>query len=120
MREHARQPQLQAPAARPLTPDPRPCLRTPEVHPLIGLDHLGHIMPQKPRPVVPTLRDAEVAVNTLDVDVDQKLRIEWAGGTSIPDVPLPGLPLPDVPLPNVPLPNVPLPEAHPDGSFGEE
>jgi hypothetical protein len=46
----------------------------------------------------------------VDVDVDQQLLIESAGGDS----------LPNVPLSKVPLPNVPLPEAHADGSVGEE
>jgi hypothetical protein len=67
------------------------------------------VTPQKPRPAVPTLREAEAAGNTsvvdVDVDVDQQLLIESAGGDSIP---------------NVPLPNIPLPEARPDGSVGEE
>ena len=63
----------------------------------------------KPAPVVPTLREAEVARNTLDVDVGRKLLGEWAGGDSVPIVPLPNVPLHNVPLPNVPLPSVPLP-----------
>jgi len=87
-------------------------------------------MPLKPRPAAPTLREAEPAGNTSDVDVDHQLLGKSAGGNSLPDVPLPDVPLPDVPLPdvplpnvplpNVPLPNVPLPEARPDGSVGEE
>jgi len=56
----------------------------------------------------------------VDVDVDQQLLIESAGGDSLPDVPLPDVPLPDVSLPDVPLANVPLPEPRPDGSVGEE
>jgi len=94
---------------RPQPPEPRPRPRIPETHPLRGLEHLGLVTPQKPRPAVPTLREAEVAGNTsdvdVDVDVDQQLQIESAGGDSLPDVP---------------LPNVPLPEARPDGSVGEE
>ena len=65
--------------------------------------------PQKPRPAVPTLPQAEPAGNTsdvdVDVDVDQQLLIESAGGDSLPDVP---------------LPDVPLPEARPDISVSEE
>jgi hypothetical protein len=65
------------------------------------------------------VREAEAAGNTSDVnvnvDVDQQLLIESAGGNSLPD-----LPLPAVPFPNVPLPNVPPPEALPDGWVGEE
>ena len=81
--------------------------------------------PQKPRPAAPILREAEVAGKTSDVDVDQQLLHESAGGNSLHDVPLldvplPDVPLPDVSLPDVPLPNVPLPEARPDGSEGEE
>jgi hypothetical protein len=118
-------PQPPAPAPRPQTPEPRPRPRTPETHPLSGLEHLGLVTPQKPRPAVPTLREAEAAGNTSDVDVNQQLLIEWAGGDSLsdvplPDVPLPDVPLPDVPLPDVPLPDVPLPEVRPDGSVGEE
>jgi hypothetical protein len=46
-------------------------------------------MPQKPRPAVPTQREAEAAGNTSDVDVDQQLLIELAGGDSRPSVRLP-------------------------------
>jgi len=88
------------------------------------------VTPQIPRPAAPTLREAEAAGNTSDVDVEQQLPGESAGGDSLPDVPLPDVPLPDVPLPDVPLldvplpdvplPDVPLHEARPDGSVGEE
>jgi len=105
MREHTSRPQPPAPARRPQTPDPSPRPRTPETHPLSWLEHLGLVMPQKPRPAVPTQREAEAAGNTSDVDVDQQLLIELEGGDSLPDVP---------------LPDVPLPEAHPDGLVGEE
>jgi hypothetical protein len=64
---------------------------------------------------VPTLPEAEAAGNTLDVDVDQQLLIESAGGDSLPDVPLP-----DVSFSDVPLPDVPVPDACPDGPVGEE
>jgi hypothetical protein len=57
-----------------------------------------------------TLREAEAAGNTSDVDVEQQLLGESAGGDSHPDVPLPDFPLPDVPFP----------EARPDGAVGEE
>ena len=66
--------------------------------------------PQKPRPAVPTLQEAEAAGNSSDVDVNQQLLGELAGGNS----------LPDVPLPDVSLPNLALPEARPDGLVGEE
>ena len=77
------------------------------------------VMPKKPRPAAPTLREAEAAGNTSDVDVDQQLLGELAGGDSLPDVPLPDVPLPDVTLPHVPLRDVPLPEVHPEGLVGE-
>jgi hypothetical protein len=110
MCEHTPRPQSPAPAPRRQTPDPRTRPQTPETHPLSGLEHVGLVTPLKLRPAVPTQREAEAAGNTSDVDVDQQLLIESAGGDS----------LPDVPLPNVPLPDVPLPEARPDGSVGEE
>jgi hypothetical protein len=75
--------------------------------------------------VAPTLQEAGAAGNISDVDVEQQLLGELAGGNSRPDVHLPDVPLLDVPLPDVPLTDVPLPdaclhEAHPDGSVGEE
>jgi hypothetical protein len=96
---------------------------------------LGLVTPQKPRPAAPTLGEAEAARNTSDVDVEQQLLGESAGGDSLPDLPLPDVPLPDVPLPHVPLPDVPLPdvplpdvalpdiplpETRPDASVGKE
>ena len=57
-----------------------------------------------------SLRQAEAAGNTFDVDVDHQLLGESAGGDS----------LPDVPLPDVPLPDVSLPEVRQDYSVGEE
>jgi len=82
--------------------------------------------PQKPHPAVPTLGEAEAAGNILDVDVDQQLLGESAGGDSLPDFPLPDVllpdvplrdvPLADVPLADVPLPDIPLPDAPPPGA----
>jgi len=125
MRGHTPRPQPLAPAPRPQTPEPPPRPRTPETHTLTGLEFLGLVTPQEPRPAAPTLREAEAAGNTSDVDVEQQLLSKSAGGDGLPDVPLPDVPLshvplPDVPLPDVPLPDVPLPEARPDGSVGEE
>jgi hypothetical protein len=125
MHEHTLQPQPPAPAPRPQTPEPRPLPQTPETHTLSGLEFLGLVRPQKPRPAAPTLREAEAAGNTSDVDVEQQLLGELAGGNSLPivplsDVPLPDVPLLDIPLADVPIPKVPLPEARPDGSVGEE
>jgi hypothetical protein len=129
MRKHTPRPHPPAPAPRPQTSESHPRPLTPETHPLSGQEHLGLVTPQKPRPAVPTLREAEAAGNTPDVDVDvyvdKQLMIEWAGGNSLPDVPLhdvplPDFPIPDVSLPDIPLPDVPLPEARPDGSVGKE
>jgi len=145
MREHTPRPQPPAPAPRPQTPEPPPQPRTPETHTLTGLEFLGLVMPQKPRTAAPTLREAKAAGKTSDVDVEQQLLGESAGGDGLPDgplpdvplpdvplpdvplpdvplpdVPLPDVPLPDVPLPDFPLPDVPLPEVRPDGSVGEE
>ena len=110
MGEHTPPPPPQAPAPRPQTPDPRPRPLTQETHPLSVLQYLGLMTPQKPRPAVPTLREAQAAGNTSDVDVDQQLLGESPGGDS----------LPDVPLPDIPLPDVPLPDARQDGSVGQE
>jgi len=125
MREHTLRSQPPAPSPRPRNPDPHPRPRTPETHPIIGLEHLGLVTPQKPRPAVPTQRGAEAAGNTSDVDVDQQLLIESGGGDSfpdilLPDISLPDVSLPDVPLHDVPLPDVPLPEAYLDSSVGGE
>jgi hypothetical protein len=89
MRDHTPRPQPPAPAPRPQTPEPSPRLRTPETHTLSGLEFLGPVTPQIPRPAAPTLREAEAAGNTLDVNVEQQLLGESAGGDSLPDVPLP-------------------------------
>jgi len=108
MREHTPWTQPPASAIRPQTPEPRPQPQIPETHPLSGLEHLGLVTPQQPRPAVQTCREAEAAGNTTDVDVDQQLLSELVRGDSLPDVPLPDVPLPDVPLPDVPPPDVPL------------
>ena len=76
-----------------------------ETHPLTGLEDLGLVTPHNPRPAVPTLRETEATCDTLDVyvdvDVNQQVLIESAGGDSLPDIPLPYVPRPDVPLPKV-------------------
>jgi len=69
MGEHTPWPQPPAPAPRPQTLEPCPPQRTPETHPVSRVEHLGHMMPQKPRPAVRTLRQAEAAGNTWDVNV---------------------------------------------------
>jgi len=61
MCEHTPRPQSPARAARP---------QSSETHPLSGREHLGLVTPQKPRPVVPTVRDPEAARNTPDAAVD--------------------------------------------------
>jgi len=125
MREHTHRPQLPAPAARPHTPEPSPWPRTPETHTLSGLEFLGLLTPQKPRPAGPTLWEAAAAGNTSDVDVEHQVLGESARGDSLPDVPildvpLLDVPLPDVPLRDVPLRDVPLPEVRLQASVGEE
>jgi len=67
---------------------------------------LGLVTLKKPRLAGPTLREAEAAGNTLEVDVDQQQLIQSVGGDSLPDVPLPDVSLLDVPLPDVTLPHV--------------
>jgi hypothetical protein len=111
--------------------------KTPETHTLTGLEFLGLLTPQQPRPVAPTLQEAEAAGDTSHVDKEQQLLSESAGGDSLPDVPLLDVTLPDVPLPDGPLPDVPLPDVtlprpdvplpdvplhgeRPDGSVGKE
>jgi hypothetical protein len=84
----------------------------------------------KPRPAAPTLREAETARKISNVDVEQLLLGESAGGDRLPDVCLLDVPLSDLHPPNihrtvillpaVPIPDVPLPEARPDGSVGKE
>jgi hypothetical protein len=82
-------PQPPAPAPRIQAMEPPPLPRTPEIHLLSRLEYLGLMTPQKPHPAVPTLREAEAAGNTSDVDVHQQLLIDTAGGNSLSDVPLP-------------------------------
>jgi len=52
MREHTPRPQLPAPAPSTQTPEPPPRSRTLETHTLSGLELLGLVTPQKPRPAV--------------------------------------------------------------------
>ena len=59
----------------------------------------------KPCLAVPSLREAEAAGNTSDVDVDQQQLGKLVGGDSVPDIP---------------LPDVPLCEARLDSSVGRE
>jgi len=73
IRELTPRPQPPAPAGRPQTPERRPPPQTSEIHTLRGLEFLGLGTPQKPHPAVPTLREAEAARNTSDVNVDQQL-----------------------------------------------
>jgi hypothetical protein len=79
------------------------------------MEHLRLVKPQIACGAVPTLREAEAAENTLDVDVDHQLVIASAGGVSLSDGPLP-----DVYLPDFCVPDVPLLEVHPNGSVGLE
>jgi len=110
MREHTPWPQPPEPAPRPHTLEPPPLPRTPETNTLSGLQVLRLVTPQKLCQAAHTLREAEAARNTSDVDVEQQLLGESAGGDSPPNVP----------HWNVPLPDVTVPEARPDGSVGEK
>jgi len=71
LREHTLPPQPLGPAPQPQTPEPRPQPQTPETHTLIGLAFWGLVTPQWPRQATPTVREAEAAGNTSDVNVDQ-------------------------------------------------
>jgi len=87
--KHTPQRQPPAPAPRPQPPESRPLPQTLVTHPLCGLEVLGLVTMQKRHPAAPTLQDADKSGNSLDVDVDQQLLGESAGGDSLPDVPLP-------------------------------
>jgi hypothetical protein len=93
MPEHTQRAQPVAPTPRPQTPESSPRPRSPETHTLSVLVLLGLEMPQKPRPAALTLREAEAAGNTSDVDVEQQLPGEAQGGHTLPDVLLPDVPL---------------------------
>jgi len=84
MCEHTSRPQPLTPARQLQTLEPSPCPRTVETHPICGLEHLGLVTQQNPRPAVLTLLEDRAAVNTLDVDVDldvdQQLMTDSAGG----------------------------------------
>jgi hypothetical protein len=105
MGEHIPQRQLPAPALWLHTEQPGPPPRTPETPPLSWMEHIGRVTPQKPRPAVPALREAEAAIDPSNVDMDQQMLSESAGDDSLPDVP---------------LGDAPLPEARQDGSSGNE
>jgi len=98
MAEHTPRAQLAPRAPRPHTAEPRTRPQTPETHLHSGAEVLVLMMAKKPHPVVPTLRRAEEAWNTCDVDVDQQLLGESAAGDSRPNSPRPNFPLRDVPL----------------------
>jgi len=115
MREHTLWPQPVASASRPQTLEPQPRPHTPETHPICGLEGLGHLTSQKPQMAVPILWQAKAAGDTTEVDVDQQLLGEPAGGGSLPDVHLC-----NVPLPNAKLADLAPSEPRPDSSVGKE
>jgi len=79
-RKHTSWPQPQAPAPRLQTSEPRPWPRTPETHPLSGMEYLGLVTPQKSHPAEPTQPEVEVVRNTSDVDVHFGLAAaDWIG-----------------------------------------
>jgi len=71
-REYTPRPQPLWHAPLPQTLEPRPLPWTPEMCPLSRLVFFIAGTLHKPSPVVPTLREAEAARNTSDVDVDQQ------------------------------------------------
>jgi len=105
MRIHTPRLQPPAPAPWPQTPEHYPWPWPPETHPLSGLQHLGLLTTQNAHPAVPALQKVEAAGNTSDVDVEQQLLGESAGG--------------DCHF-GVPLHNSPHTEAHLDSTVGEE
>jgi hypothetical protein len=70
MREHTPRPLPPAYAPGTQTPEPPPRPQTPETHILSGLQILGLVTLQKPRPAAPTLREADAVGNTSDVIVE--------------------------------------------------
>jgi len=96
MREDTSQRQPPAPAPRPQMLKPYPQPWSPETHPLSGLEFLGLVTPEKPRPAAPTLQEAEAAGITTDVYLDEQLLSELAGGNRLPDVPHLNVPLCEV------------------------
>jgi len=96
MCEYTPRPQPPVPAPRPHTPEPPSRPRTPETPTISGLEFIGLVTAQKPCPAAPTLREAEAAGNTSDVNVEQQLLGESAGGDSDPAAHLPDVPPCDV------------------------
>jgi len=86
---------------QPKTPQPHTQPQTAETDPLCRQEHLGMVTPQNPCLAVPTVRAAEAAGNTSDMDVNQQLVMESAGGDCLSDVPLPDVHHPDVPYPYI-------------------
>jgi len=92
------------------TPETCPGPWTPETDLLSVLEGLGLVIMQKPCLAALTVRDAEAAGNTSDVDVYQR----QVGGSAC------SYSLSYAPLPDVPLSNMPHREAHPDALVGEK
>ena len=97
MREHTQQPHPVAPSPCPQTLQPRPQSQPTVTHRHSKLECLGLVTPRNPRPVDPTLREAEAAGNSSDMDLDKQLLRESAGGDSLTDVPFPDITLRDFP-----------------------
>jgi hypothetical protein len=98
MGEHTPWPQSPAYAPHPQTPKPLTQPRSPETCHISGLQFLGLVMLQNPRPAVPTPHEAEVAGNTSDEDPGQQLFSDCAGGDSLLTVPLSNVTLHEVSL----------------------
>jgi len=102
MCEYTPRPEPPTPSPQPHTSEPHPRPRPPETHPLSGLEHLGLVTPQKSGAAVLTLRQAEAAWSTADVDVDKQLLGKSPGGISLPDDPQRDVPLHSAPLSEAP------------------
>jgi len=105
MREYTPLPQPLTPVQRHQIPKPRPQLRTPETHPLSGLEELKPWRCRNLTRPCQVCKTLFAAGNTSDVTVYQQLLGESVASNN---------------LPNVRIPNVPLLEVHPEGMVGEE
>jgi len=94
IREHTPRPQPLAPAPWTKSPDTPTRPRTLEIHRFCGLENIELGIPQKTRPAVPTVQEAETAGTTSNVDMDHQLLIESACGDNRSNLPLPNVHLP--------------------------
>jgi hypothetical protein len=71
MRKHTPRPKAVEPVRQPETPEPPPRTPNPETHTLSRPVLLRLMTAQNPRPAAQTLRKAEAARNTVDVNVER-------------------------------------------------